>query len=460
MRRRGFSSRRVALLVAAVLAATPLLGVPKAGACSCIPSDPRDDLHAADGAFIGTYIGREPTDPTNPYADYDYIFETETVFKGDLGDVVRVRSASNGAACGLEYGEGATGALFLRDEGGVWWSGLCSTTAPDNLRAAARPFAPPETERPRLLIGGSFGEVRVIALDARGRTAGYGYGDGDALDMSLCPQAKASVEVVGSPFANSRPFVDVRRVADLSVQRTLEGPARWRDGLALPLAVECVSPDGDSIVSARGFDGEGEFSEIVRLDEDGATTIDEGDLASVTLGLTSAYGADGREIVAIDYDARDRHSVRSMDRAVSHLALSPDGKLLAGLHRATGAEDGDGVGVFTVRLADGSIVTQRRVRGAIPGSIEWIDRDTLLLSRRYPTALVLNRRLERKTTFGWFASSSVRLGCRLFGAGQGALARVSLCERDDGTIVRRFFSPITYALAKLPAGTQIDAPPR
>jgi len=71
--------QRVVFLVVAILGAM-LIAIPDAKACSCMPSDPRDELHASDGAFVGQYIGREPADATDPFGEYDYIFETEKVW--------------------------------------------------------------------------------------------------------------------------------------------------------------------------------------------------------------------------------------------------------------------------------------------------------------------------------------------------------------------------------------------
>lgn len=460
MERVRSSLGRVGLMLLITLVATPLLGVPRAGACSCFQSDPRDDLHAADGAFIGTYVGREPTNPADPYAEYDYMFETDTVFKGDVGDVVRVRAPANGAACGLEYQEGTTGALFLRSDEGIWRSNLCSTENPERMRAAARPFPEPNAKGPpRLLVGGSFGEVRVIALDLGGRTAGYGYGEGDALDMSLCPGRTRSVEVVGSAFAGAPVFVDVRRIEDLSITRTMEGPARWDDQPILPVSGRCLTPDGEAVVFVDGFDDEGEFTEIVMFRADGVTTIHKGDLRSAALGRGEAYGADGRAVVSIDYDGGGRRTIRTMDRAVSHLALSPNGGLLAGLVGAN--DEGETSEVFVLRIEDGSVLSQRALEGAAPRAMSWLNDRSLLLGPRAPASLVLNRKLEQKTKVGgWFAAASASVGCWLYGVGSGAVARVSLCERDDIDIVREFFSPITYALTKLPKSVEIDAPPR
>jgi hypothetical protein len=443
-----------------VLLTAPLLGIQEAKACSCIPSDPRDDLHASDGAFIGTYVGREPVNPADPYGEYDYIFDTETVFKGEVEDVVRVRAAANGATCGLEYSEGTTGGLFLERDDGFWRSNLCKTERPDRLRDAAQPFARPNAKGPpRLLLGGSFGEVRVIALDTHGDIAGYGYGDGDALLMSLCPGGETSTEVLGTPYALAAASVDVRRVSDLSVQRTIAGPSRWKDAPILPFSARCIGAEGDTAVFARGFDDDGEFSEIVLFAGDDVATVDRGDLSSAAFGRDLLYASDGRAIVAMAYDGRGRRTVATMDEDVSHLALSPDERLLAGL---TGAATGDDTPteMFVMRTEDGQVRARRELGGNPPRALEWAGSRRLLLPRN-PAGQVVDRDLEKLgKVSGWFPVSSVALGCRLFGPGYGAVARASVCDPGSALIIREFFSPITYSMVKLPRGTEVDAPPR
>jgi hypothetical protein len=452
--------KRTALVLVIALLAVPAVWVPPAQACSCALSDPRDDLHAADGAFIGTYVGREPTDPTDPVAAYDYIFDTDEVFKGAVGDVVRVRAPANGAGCGLEYREGATAALFLDRQGEQWRSNLCMTVAPDHLEEAAAPFPQPNAKGPpRLLIGGSFGEVRVIALDKGGRTAGYGYGDGDALLLSLCPGGKTSIEVVGS-FGSSHLFVDVRRVSDLSVTMTIATPARPDDQSVYPLEARCVSADGDTVVFVRGFDANSEFSELLLFAGSGTSTIHKGKLDVAALGRGEAFAADGDDVVEIDYGTGESRAVGSMDRDISQLALSPGGGLVAGVSGAAFGE-GDPATAFAMSTDSGDVRARRELsRSEGSALFEWLGSRKLLMFRGGASPLVLDRDLSKRMKIpGWPSLSSVAIGCRIFGSGYGVIARSSICEESAYDVVREFFSPITNVTLKLPRDTSITAPP-
>src|SRR5439155_24609919 len=102
--------RRLMILI---LAAGVLLVVAEQSAqgCSCASSDARNDLARAYGAFIGRLISSDkPTpDPDGMYLsgqEVTYHFRVDRALKGRLGSTVEVRSASDGAACGIESQEG------------------------------------------------------------------------------------------------------------------------------------------------------------------------------------------------------------------------------------------------------------------------------------------------------------------------------------------------------------------
>ena len=160
---------RLAALAACLVLAALAGRVEPAYACSCAPLDPRSALAASDGAFVGTYLERRERGGGRA----DYVFRVERALKGALGGTVVVESADNGAACGLEVEVGRRIGLVLDRVGGTWTSNLCWQIEPNALLAAARPLPPPNGSGPAaLLVGGRFGSVRTIALDARGRTLG------------------------------------------------------------------------------------------------------------------------------------------------------------------------------------------------------------------------------------------------------------------------------------------------
>ena len=119
------------LVLLSLAAAVALVAPVEASACSCIPwGKPKAELARANGAFVGVYRGRRPLNPPGPtYSSADpylYTFRVERRLKGTFGKTVEVRSASDGASCGLEVVRGQRVGLLLRRVKGRWESNLCS----------------------------------------------------------------------------------------------------------------------------------------------------------------------------------------------------------------------------------------------------------------------------------------------------------------------------------------------
>ncbi len=134
-----------------------------AHACSCASGDPRDALHDSDAAFVGALKSRDD----NGDGRSVYTFSVRRSIKGGLGSPVEVESATDGATCGFEVRVGRRIGILLHRQGdGDWSGGLCTQIDPDVLIAAGRPLPRPDGEGPiRLIVGGNFGEARVLALD-------------------------------------------------------------------------------------------------------------------------------------------------------------------------------------------------------------------------------------------------------------------------------------------------------
>ena len=94
-------------------------------ACTCASIDLARDLPRADGAFIGTLLGREDRESSSTL-----LFRVEQVYKGDIANRVEVETALGGAACGIEAPAGERIGLLLERRGGVWRSSLCSQVDP------------------------------------------------------------------------------------------------------------------------------------------------------------------------------------------------------------------------------------------------------------------------------------------------------------------------------------------
>ena len=134
---RGLQLSFVLLLVAGVLVA----GAP-AGACSCAEMDLGSRLPEADGAFVGTYVDRDPLSDGRAA----WTFVVERVVKGPFGPTAIVRTSGDGASCGIELFDGPRAGLLLdRSNDGVWESSLCQQVPPNELLAFAQSSDPPDS---------------------------------------------------------------------------------------------------------------------------------------------------------------------------------------------------------------------------------------------------------------------------------------------------------------------------
>lgn len=126
------SIRAVRLLVTCAMVAGIVVAGSPAHACSCVEMDLSIRLPDADGAFVGTSLGREALDEQT----VAITFEVRRVIRGDFGPTAIVRTNAAGASCGLEFLDGPrTGLLLDRAADGVWESDLCSMVPASDLLA-------------------------------------------------------------------------------------------------------------------------------------------------------------------------------------------------------------------------------------------------------------------------------------------------------------------------------------
>lgn len=109
-----------------------------AQACSCVELAPRAALRQSDAAITGRLIRVEPVGRYGA----DYVYRIGRVYKRgpglEAGGTVVVRSAVDGAACGLPDDRARWYGLFLGRSDGLWRGGLCGITTPRKLTAAAK----------------------------------------------------------------------------------------------------------------------------------------------------------------------------------------------------------------------------------------------------------------------------------------------------------------------------------
>lgn len=141
---------RLPLIGLLVLTATvvSLAAAGQALACSCAGPAPgeernfyRESLKRSDGAIVGKLLRKRPVGDSDYPRRAIYVYRVTSAYKAEqrLADRrVRVRSAFDGATCGIEQPIGTREGLFLSRDNGKWTSSLCAQVSPRDLRRAAR----------------------------------------------------------------------------------------------------------------------------------------------------------------------------------------------------------------------------------------------------------------------------------------------------------------------------------
>lgn len=451
--------RRTGATLALVLTLlTPVVSAPPASACSCAPLEPRDALLRADGAVIGRVTDIRDGGPErfgSPSRVTTIAVEEE--IKGDLGDEIEVLGGVDGGSCGLEVGEGARVALILSIDDGHWSSSLCATSTPRALRTAAMPLPAPDGHGPiRFVVGGDFGEARLVALDAEGRTLAYGWGQGDTYDVAVCPGGERIVEGFAQGDLGA---VAVRDTATLEVVRRVP---LLRARFPSVYHVACLDPEGRSIVAI-----EGGANEIRVFAVDGAeadevfTSPGSGWLASISGGVPYVEPR-GEELLAVNVATGETTPVLEGVRLPGEPVVSPDGRYVAA-HRI-GHEGGvSSLEVWSTAPVD-RVVTIRLERRFRHGRLRWTDDDTIVFDSIAGQALVLDLSPPMLVgkVHGWWATDPTVVDGALVGAtdggGEGALLRSGLAGLvGDPPEELPIVAGQVYALAAVPGA--IDAEP-
>jgi hypothetical protein len=114
-----------------------------ASACSCAGLPGKEIFRLSDGAIVAKLLRVEPVgDGFNA----DYVYRVVEALKKhnrfEAGQIRRVRSATESAACGIEQPIGTVTGLYLsRLRDGRLTSNLCSVTTPARIRRTATNLA-------------------------------------------------------------------------------------------------------------------------------------------------------------------------------------------------------------------------------------------------------------------------------------------------------------------------------
>ncbi len=441
------------VVLAAAMAAAFVAAVPgPAAACSCGIGDPALMLTHADAAFVGVLAG-----PPAVSGDFegDWPFEVEQWVKGGGDPTIDVRSPLDGAACGFEITRGARVGVLLYEHEGRLTGGLCSTIDADVLTVAAQPPGPLDGEGPiALLVGGTIGPYRLVALDAQGRYLARAEGDQPVYQLSVCPGSRHVAELVGNATLAVRDLTTF----EILWERTLPGPDRWYS------TIQCRDEGGGEVV-ALGSDlgGQALDGAAVSATRDGVRVLAEGRWHEGRLAGTSAVVITGPGRLGVDHvdlvtGAATTLFSLAVDEGfgdIGNLVVSPDGRRAA-FRAATYQEDAGTSALHVVVLATGEIISHPGAGAAL-----WLDDDTLLDdtgSQLKVLYTVDGGGIAQAGTRQWDFEPRAASGTTVYGTHRhGGVIRTA--ERDGDTVatLRVLPSVAVHALAA-PAGAPTPQP--
>ena len=447
---------RILLAAFALGLATLAYGVEPAAACSCALGDARTRLARADGAFVGTFVEkREPAEVGSSADDAVYVFRVEQTVKGSLPATLEVVSPVSGASCGLELSPGDRVGLLLRRDGDVWRALLCDQVAPGELLAAARPLpAPNGRGRLAFLVGGKLGGVRTFGLDAQGRTLAYGRGRGETWLLSTCPGARRAVEYASGPTVNHARLLAVRELRTFRIVRERRYQTQrggWVAGLS------CLSADGARVAIFETGEGPTALARVVA----GGRVVWRGRAQAAAFAGNVAYLAGGTRanaLLRLDLRTGKVDRLAALPANTTSLRAGPGGKVAGVMYSAAAGRNPPPSRVVLFDPAARPKVRSAPLAQAnVTGDVDWWRGRLVFLPDWGADAVrVYDERLRVVARFrGWIVDQSFVFGDRAYGLARGVLVTAPL-PGGPVKVVRRFDTPVTYALAMTPGASRVS----
>lgn len=110
----------------------PFLQPQAAWACSCMRSSPEEQMERADVVFTGRVVDKKmktvTSAPLGGLNLVEWTFEVEDDHKGSISEQVTIESASNSAACGINFQMGERYQVFANQSNTALRASLCSGT--------------------------------------------------------------------------------------------------------------------------------------------------------------------------------------------------------------------------------------------------------------------------------------------------------------------------------------------
>lgn len=315
-----------------------------------------------------------------------------------------------------------------------------------------------------MLVGGSFGDTQLMALDGRGRTLAYGSGDREVYHADVCPGSKRSVEIAQT--YPDPPVLMVRELPSLDVVKRIELP--YGRGQTFPrqsaAGVSCRTTFARrAVIFSTNYNEPRALGMLLSVRGQEATVLYEGSGRAAVFGDRAAYlsaGDWGRQLVKVSLrTGRDRHVATLPGRYQLSLSLSPDGQRIAGIGMPSWEEmDSEPTLFYTVKVGDrpARVRTRSLGTGEMYGHAAWMTgrRPVAFMEGPGPSR-VFDLRLRPVSRFGqWPARPPVVVGRVAFAPGYGGYESAALYKvrlpRGEVRIRRTLPSPLAYTIVEVP----------
>ncbi len=311
------------------------------------------------------------------------------------------------------------------------------------------------------LVGGSLGEARTLALDEKGRTLNYGFGEGLVIEIALCPGSRSFAELVsdddGLPFTT---MVAVRNTDTLDVvwEREVHSLTRHNQGGLHPSTISCRDPTGNEVlVFGSDINSSGTDGHVIRVTRNSESTLWRGNARIAVFAKTrrAAYLAGNGKFFELDLSTtRIKDVVEVPSSFVSQIVLSPEETKAAVTTASTPGQRS----VFLLIQCSREFT---RHEGVMRSFVAWIDDERFLMYSHLEseTMALFTRSLEHIGGWnGWRGGESVVRNGVLYSAEHGEMRSASALN-GGVRVLRTFESPNQFALVPLTAPIETTRPP-
>lgn len=342
---------------------------------------------------------------------------------------------------------------------------MCDQWNAQQLDEALSPLPrPARSGAAALVLGGTFGRARTLAVDAKGRVLAYGYGRGATTDIAVCPGGRRLAELMSLEPGVAVAVRDARSL-ELIRQRRIRLPGDRFVSRFVPYGVvpgfpgryglACEDPAASRLLVFATDQGAPPRARLIRLAGRTTETLWRGIARFASFALPTVYlntGAAAPRLVAFHVRTRRATFVSRLPRDTFPLVPSPDGRQLAGIvfnAPERGSSPRSRLVVVDLRGADPELRTAPLGATFVAGEAHWLPDGRLIFfpSTGNDTIRIYDQRLRLRSGYRrWSAYETAIVGSTAYGLEPGGRLTAVQVPTSELRFSRRLPSPVVLAL--------------